>query len=227
MSSDTPDKTLPTKEDLLKELETIKSSLQYNDQDYSDQESIDQEGIDQEYIDQQTPAPRPSEPDARPETGNGVSQPPPTPETPHDEDDIELVDEEDLINTPALPGQQSLFDEPDHHPKSAGDNGKATTRPTAKGENPFLPSHIRARLQQNKTSLLAELAQVGATLSRPEAGEAVAKPAEKADPDNSGSQPDAKACEAIVDELVAHYLPEIELALRQRLTELVKSGSTH
>lgn len=100
--------------------------------------------------------------------------------------------------------QQSLFDIEEKPQKAS--------RPAAKGENPFLPQHIRERLTQNKNSILEELAHVGESLNRHDKSSSMAKQ------EHSSDDPD----DALIDELVAKYLPKIEFELRARLKEQLK-----
>jgi len=116
---------------------------------------------------------------------------------PDAKDDFELIDEEARPAKHVLPGQQSLFDE-----QAAENHLEHSEAHTEKGENPFLPQHIRERLSKNKASMMEDLAHVGETLSR-----------HKKDKQEAATE----AQHQLIDELVAKYLPEIEKELRERL----------
>ena len=129
-----------------------------------------------------------------------------------------------------LPGQQSLFDHMDHgddqdeeiliddEPRSP----KVSTPPAfsktvinettgaqqAKEENPFLPKHIRERLDKEKQSLKKLQSQANEGLSSVSATPSASLEEQK-----------------IVDDLVAKYLPQIEKELREKLLKQVQSGS--
>jgi len=118
-----------------------------------------------------------------------------------------------------LPGQQSLFSEgrsesnsePNSASPSVANSNKGSDEPdTVKSEallptdeNPFLPKHIRDRLQGNK----------------PHLGMQNFKPSELA---NDPSEQQAQT-RALVDELVTEYLPKMEAELRQRLHKLIQT----
>jgi|SRR5690606_22881253 len=77
-----------------------------------------------------------------------------------------------------------------------------------KSENPFLPKHIRDRLTANRllqAELVKSLGQAPAPGQAPQAAKAVSD----------------QAVEALVDELVRRFLPQMEAELRRRLRELV------
>jgi len=126
-----------------------------------------------------------------------------------------------------LPGQQSLFSEgrsesnPESNlesnleansvspPEAISNKGSdepntvKSEAPLPTDENPFLPKHIRDRLQGNK----------------PHLGMQNFKPSELAD-DPSEQQAQTRA---LVDELVTEYLPKMEAELRQRLHKLIQT----
>lgn len=97
-----------------------------------------------------------------------------------------------------LPGQQSLFDS-----KVAGAQA-ASKKAQALGDNPFLPKHVRKRLEnpsQNPATISANAIQQIAN-------------------NNAGYT------ERLVDQLVAKHLPKLEAELRQKLLEAVNMKST-
>ncbi len=125
----------------------------------------------------------------------------------------------------ALPGQQSLFDSGSPTKSGAAAKGKNQTPESsqaenspaeetykkrspkhgssvtkARGENPFLPQHIRDRLHTSKT--LVDIIK-----EHPPA------PEQKAHPTNH-----------IVEEIIADYMPKIEAELRERLLKLADEG---
>lgn len=119
-----------------------------------------------------------------------------------------------------LPGQQSLFDE--EKKAAAAANASAEDAPSAEPasseeahpaaasapkENPFLPRHIKQKLEKEK-SLYQQQVEEGVTLSK----------ATKSQPATNASSSITED-EALIDELVAEYLPKIEETLKQRLRE--------
>jgi hypothetical protein len=124
----------------------------------------------------------------------------------------------------ALPGQQSLFESGSPTKSGAAAKGKNQTPESsqaenssaeetfkkrsskqgsttkARGENPFLPQHIRDRLHTSKT--LVDIIK-----EHPPA------PEQKAHPTNH-----------IVEEIIADYMPKIEAELRERLLKLADEG---
>lgn len=122
----------------------------------------------------------------------------------------------------ALPGQQSLFDDakiPTAATPKIKPEKKSPAKPVppppakeaptgnTKTENPFLPAHIRERLNRNhEQSVLQELAQVGDALAKSDTALARGLSGEEC---------------ALIDALVARYLPEIERELRKQLAEKI------
>lgn len=130
-------------------------------------------------------------------------------------DSVELPE---LSKVPyALPGQQSLFEsgasakeksqeaessqaeinQVEASPKKHVSKGSTTK---ARGENPFLPQHIRDRLHTNKT--LVDIIK-----------EYPPAPEKKTHPTNH-----------VVEEIIADYMPKIEAELRERLLKLADEG---
>ncbi|MGS2717092.1 hypothetical protein ACVBE9_02890 [Eionea flava] len=119
-----------------------------------------------------------------------------------------------------LPGQQSLFNTADKsiipdnldttkHPeesiqKSADLHQQVRKTRTTLADNPFLPAHVRQRLQ--------------AASSNNE--QAATEPQPLATVDASYSQ-------QLVDQLVAHHLPKIEAELRQKLLDVIQQHNQH
>jgi len=151
-------------------------------------------------------------------------------EEPKDETPAECCEEVPTLQDPVadhkpyapLPGQQSLFSEgrsepnSDSHPepnsnKPSGEPNTAKNEtPLPADENPFLPKHIRDRLQGNK----------------PHLGMQNFKPSELAkEPSELAKEPSVQQAQtrALVDELVTEYLPKMETELRQRLHKLIQT----
>jgi len=127
-----------------------------------------------------------------------------------------------------LPGQQCLFNDlPEAEPKKEKMDTEAPKNTIKQQtDNPFLPSHIRERLHQNKhQELVNELHVLGQSLEKnrpipvksekPEHQEATSGPA--APPVKS--QPKEQLNEQLIDEVVKAYLPSIEQELKRRLME--------
>lgn len=126
-----------------------------------------------------------------------------------------------------LEGQQSLFD--DIHQTGireglgSGLDKRESALPQAMGENPFLPKHIRDRLTQGKNSFLEEIALVNESLKRAPSRPADNKPEIRAPqkPLYTGRDPQKADYQKVVDELVKEFLPQLESALRKRLTQIL------
>ncbi len=153
-------------------------------------------------------------------------------ETTHDKD--EIMD--------PLPGQQSLFDENAKKnseaakKKPATELKKAQKSPsiaseanTPERENPFLPHHIKQKLEKEKLLYQQEInkqnnLQSAGTLA-PKSMPKITS-ASPTKPLTSNITKNAmelmEVDEALVDELVEFYLPKIEQDLRQRLRERLK-----
>lgn len=108
-----------------------------------------------------------------------------------------------------LPGQQSLFDilPEETAPRTSG-TAKSLKKEVspANVENPFLPSHVKERLAQEKQHYQQDL-------------ESVAKLSFGMSNSLSSAQ-----CEELVDTLVAQYLPKIEQDLRNELKKLLEKN---
>ncbi len=133
------------------------------------------------------------------------------------DEEIPLVNDPDDDLTPAnntepvLPGQQSLFDEQNRRAAiEDATESDSTATPELKAENPFLPAHIREKLNQNRSDMLENLANVGATLAQQEDALHHQKDREQ----GAESSSDVSG---LVDELVQKYLPMMEKELRIRL----------
>lgn len=140
-----------------------------------------------------------------------------------------------LLARQALEGQQSLFDDLNQTGiRESLDLSKVKqdfALPMATGENPFLPKHIRDRLTQGKNSFLEEIALVNESLKRGPSRTNDSKPEIRAPHTQHKSQGSSshnqkadyqKAdYQKVVDELVKEFLPQLESALRKRLTQIL------
>lgn len=124
--------------------------------------------------------------------------------------DTEQSAEEPVADNNVLPGQQPLFEKR----LSSETEPAPATRPTAHGENPFLPKHIRDRLDERRRALADDIAQATDSYRRSMAGR---------DSPSAASEPDEQA---IVDDLIAQYLPRIEAELRFRLARKLEQSRT-
>ncbi|HEY7773907.1 MAG TPA: hypothetical protein VIC26_12060 [Marinagarivorans sp.] len=129
---------------------------------------------------------------------------------------------EDLAAVAVNAAMQQIGAAPQHPTNTLHPHLKAYTTPMATtpntDDNPFLPQHLRERLSKSKTSLLEEIARSSESLDASTAmlrsfasdpAKAQAAAAVVSTPDNY---------QALVDMLVAKYLPLIEADLRQRLS---------
>lgn len=99
-----------------------------------------------------------------------------------------------------LPGQQSLFNTTDRSDTASIQSSSQhdTKKPSSSlAHNPFLPEHVRQRLQNAST-----------------ADEQLTTPSPLPTVDASYTQ-------QLIDQLVAHHLPKIEAELRQKLATVV------
>ncbi len=149
-----------------------------------------------------------------------------------------------VLSPKVLPGQQSLFDDnivpesqvPAERIEKAPPLKAAAVKPLV--ENPFLPAHIKAKLERERTLYEQEInaavqtnsaryypAKVPAPAPAPEepvAAKTEYHPASKHTPTHAGL--DAEH-EALIDEVVSEYLPQIEAKLRKRLRECLAEAS--
>lgn len=116
--------------------------------------------------------------------------------------------------------QSSLVDVANEAPATTGKTGKAPAQPksptlsSGRGDNPFLPKHIRDRIAANRKQS-AMMATIPPVLP-------AAAAAQHAEPsDSSTAKPDAPSDEQLIDDMVQRFLPAIEAALRERLEALI------
>ncbi|WP_075184604.1 hypothetical protein [Teredinibacter haidensis] len=243
MNSDTPENSIPSKEALIQELEELKSSLLDEVPHYQKEKRVEQStsllaDINEEYHDgeeatlktdsigeeeQAGKAEDFSAKAAAEKTHYGTGEPPTlaegnfTPEIQEHQTTSNTVEASD-ISAESLPGQQPLFEEDlaASNIKNSKNNTPKTVLPEAKGENPFLPTHIRERLSENKNAIFEELTHVGETLAKHGFG----SNSDKAAPLLSEAELLQEAANSeLIDELVAKYLPTIEKELRTKLRE--------
>lgn len=131
-----------------------------------------------------------------------------------------------------LPGQQSLFDAPKAAPDASTNDARPQARPErpplpqkARGENPFLPQHIRERLRGNQVLPKADFLQPTTPPAHQDLPPmaAVEKPVEKAVDSRAEEAPPvsepASDLSQLVDQLVAEILPAVEVRLRELIAE--------
>lgn len=122
--------------------------------------------------------------------------------------------EEPIPNNGVLPGQQALFDEEQSPAKKPTTQNSTPTRKPAPrknlSNNPFLPEHVRRRLDQTSAALTSTTQASTTQTSR-----------EPIKPTTIHSH-NASYTEQLVDQLVEQYLPKIEADLRARLLAAVK-----
>lgn len=131
--------------------------------------------------------------------------------------DTDFSQPEDLADSPSEDSPQEAPEpEPQAGKPASSENRGSSFRRSgvtkATGENPFLPAHIRARLHGNRPPPLFEPLPF-----QPISSKAASKEALK------GSEPGQKLKRAqLTDELVAEFLPQIEVALRTRLKAMTE-----
>ncbi len=233
MSGTTTDTTIvtnnshkPSKEDLLNELESIRTSLlpEGKEKNTSDEPPFEDLAITREFL---------------------ITTPEAESSSNSDDPNIPTLEKESAMTV--LPGQQSLFgedakkseDKAQNEASSAPTDGpvninesaapapeqiaktqehpaieeepssSAELSDTQERENPFLPRHIKQKLEKEKSLYQQQLSETAPIT--PVTPSAVRKIPQ----DN----------ETLIDELVDAYLPKIEQELRQRLRESLNSQS--
>lgn len=151
----------------------------------------------------------------------------------HRESAEERIDSEhtDPASPAPLPGQQSLFDAPRGQAGSSHKESKPGSKPErqplpqkARGENPFLPQHIRERLRGNQVLPKADFLQPNTPPAHQDLPPMVAeKPVEKFKDPSPASEhvlsDTAAEVSMVVDQLVAEILPTLEARLRELIAE--------
>lgn len=151
----------------------------------------------------------------------------------------DIVPEKTTAVPAATEQQQSLFEpemelEPANPPPPAAKPQPAPAKPdtatlsSGRGENPFLPKHIRERIEANRkqqSAMMEALAPSAPASAKP------AEPEAKAPTPGKGSaaaRPNKAVLdhEKLIDEMVERFLPSIEAALRERLQALLREQDT-
>ncbi len=191
----------PSREEMLTELESIRSSLLCGDEDGIREDDNDD-------IDSSDSAVPPAS-----DLAETQRMPIITPEQ-LDEESTPSANNEKAPAMTVLPGQQSLFDEEKKEKQAAeaeaaaaAKETEASQEKTTERENPFLPKAIKQRLEMERSLYEREISE-HTPLSK------VATPA-----------PDKTPQDALIDELVKRYLPKIEQELRERLREQLEDES--
>jgi len=134
-----------------------------------------------------------------------------------------------------LPGQQALFNEPEttkgtDEASKAEVSGKQTGLKNSgiSSDNPFLPEHIRHRLNGSsgfvpEEPLIISPQKLSSQASVPPKKQASAEKEPRKEPQAQSTISQQQDSEQIVDRLVAQYLPKIESDLRKELHEKLSS----
>lgn len=160
---------------------------------------------------------------------------------------------EGFLQEGVLPGQRNLFDDSvadNNHPESqptqqtdTPEKEKRSRKPQgkprakveqAKGENPFLPKHIRERLHTTK-SLMEVIKEAPLDTQavyhnkfiseHPEAKALEPQALEPAEKNSAIKLSDHDKLDLLINEVIAEFMPKIEAELRARLTNLATSNS--
>lgn len=147
------------------------------------------------------------------------------------EEEPPVTAEETVLPPGVLPGQRSLFDNKNTPVKTPDQSvTKTATRPTvqSRGENPFLPQHIRERLHTNKALLdiikESPVPQVTTPTRPARYTSEQTKPQENLKENLPPVLPSDKLHQ-MVEGIIAVYLPKIEAELRQRLLEALQNDN--
>lgn len=147
------------------------------------------------------------------------------------EEEPPVTAEETVLPPGVLPGQRSLFDNKTTPVKTPDQSvTKTATRPTvqSRGENPFLPQHIRERLHTNKALLdiikESPVPQVTTPTRPARYTSEQTKPQENLKENLPPVLPSDKLHQ-MVEGIIAVYLPKIEAELRQRLLEALQNDN--
>jgi len=195
----------PSKEELLEELESIRASLLPEGEDKSAKFTSDnspevplsatqkRRAIEQGQIQQHLQGkvstatlPQSSTPDADPAVNLSNNGNP-----------AAMTKSQSPESTTLSANQQSLFDDSEVPAEQSEDNPAALT----KSENPFLPKHMKERLEKEKSLYQQEIDAASPIASVKTANTSL----------------NEEQYKHIVDELVAQYLPQIEQDLRRKL----------
>jgi len=173
-------------------------------------------------------------------------------ETVHIETESQMIaeDKEEPLPVGVLPGQRNLFDDslsnavpletiqtqPFDTSERAKKSDKVPTKPRAKveqakGENPFLPKHIRERLHTTK-SLMEVIKEVPLDTQAVYHNKFVsehpeARLLEHAEANIKDKLSEHDKLDILINEIIAEFMPKIEAELHARLTSLATSKSDY
>ncbi|MEY4590397.1 MAG: hypothetical protein RL497_2473 [Pseudomonadota bacterium] len=126
------------------------------------------------------------------------------------------------------PDEPPLLELDDALPESAADKlntvFQALSNPTEEqdDENPFLPAHLREKLRRSKASLIEEIQRSSDAVHQSSAlikAYTTDTQLKNRERPATTTPPPGDPNQALIDELVAEFLPKIEAKLRQRLAE--------
>lgn len=159
---------------------------------------------------------------------SSVSEEPADTETLSAEEEPPALLEETTLPPGVLPGQRSLFDNKPATVKTPDQPAaKPTIRPAVqtRGENPFLPQHIRERLHTNKALLdIIKESPLPEVTIPPRPARYTSEPAKSQNTPKEKLPPvlPPEKLHQMVEGIIAVYLPKIEAELRQRLLEALQ-----
>ena len=135
--------------------------------------------------------------------------------TTHDKQENDKIDNHQTATKGVLPGQQSLFDEKKTKQAPPQKQSSTDVNHTKTNENPFLPKHIRERL--NGTVDIPAYKQSNndhLRKSQPKTKhQRVSKPSPNAQ---------SKHTDQLIDSLIKEFMPQIEARLRKQLKEKIE-----
>jgi hypothetical protein len=200
------DKHSSTKDDLLRELESLRLQLENAKEDAKNGGALDDDiPILLDKVEQVVAAaPEDATPEATADDAAALQA------AYHEAAEQTLTSEP--AEEPEPPTKEATARSQADKASPASGHTAAPARPVARGENPFLPKHIRDRLNERRQALADDIAQAGSFFP--------SKPATS----TRGTVSDTDDYETIVDELVAEYLPRLERDLRARLLKQVREA---
>ncbi len=233
MSGTTTDTTIvtnnshkPSKEELLNELESIRTSLlpEGKDKTVSDEPPFEDLAITREFLittpeaESITNSDDPNIPTLEKESPMtvlpgqqslfGEDTKKPADKTQNEVDPAPTDSSED-INESAAPTPEDIAETQEHPAIEEEPSSSAELSDTQERENPFLPRHIKQKLEKEKSLYQQQLSETAPITP------VIPNVARKTPQDN----------ESLIDELVDAYLPKIEQELRQRLRESLNTQS--
>lgn len=211
----------PSRAELLKELESIRTSLMEESLGTDSDELISEDLTRKNSLEETSPMPKPKT-EQLDEHDYLLDIPEPSSDTSRNNSESDILDPESSPptnpkkddNMTVLPGQQSLFEEPNSSKtkEQVQEFTEKAENPEIleeeeKAENPFLPKHVKDRLEKERALYQKEIDEASKASGL------------------TTKIPKSENQHAIVDELVAMYLPKIEQELRERLKRRLKSLS--